>query len=88
MINTENQVLAVGDSFGLPYAIWLRDNRNMRDFTKAILLDPAVNKRGYFKKNLFEDMITANDKEPSPYYGYVLSVFLMLELWHKEWVDR
>lgn len=73
--------------FGLPYAVWLRNNRDMRTFTENILLDGTAYKRGYFKKGFFEKIISQNDIEPSPYYGDILSVFLMLELWHRQWVD-
>ena len=74
--------------FGLPYSVWMRDEKEVRDFTKEVLLDTRTRKRGFFKEGLYQKLIKENDEEPSPYYGNLLSIFLMLELWFNEREDN
>lgn len=80
-------ILKKKHGFGLPYAIWLRENKNIRRFTEEMLLDSKSAGRGYFKKGIFEQMLRSHDMEKTPYYGDMLWVFLMLEVWHREWID-
>ncbi len=70
--------------FGLPFAVWLREDRSVRKFAEGMLLDPGTAKRGYFRKGFFEDMLKAHDNEKTSYYGEVLWPFLMLEVWLRE----
>jgi asparagine synthase (glutamine-hydrolysing) len=74
--------------FGLPFALWLREDRFVRKYTEDILLDPSSGSHGYFKKGFFEQMLKMHDNELSSYYGDLLWPFLMFEVWHKRWVER
>lgn len=73
--------------FGLPFAVWLRENPEMRRYVEGVLLDPSANRLGYFKKDFFEKMLKLHDKEKSPYYGDLLWPFLMFEAWCRQWKD-
>jgi asparagine synthase (glutamine-hydrolysing) len=81
-------ILKKKHGFGLPYAAWLRSDKSVRKFTEEILLDDKVAKRGYFKKGFFENMLRLHDEDKSPYYGDILWIFLMLEIWHNEWINK
>ena len=74
--------------FGVPYALWLKTEPAIRRFTEERLLDGRVAKRGYFRKGFFERMLRLNDSDESAYYGDILWPFLMLEIWHNEWIDK
>ena len=71
--------------FGLPFAVWLRKDVKLRQFVKDVLISSGVQPHPYFKKGIFEKLLKMHDKEPSPYYGDILWLFLLLEIWRKEW---
>jgi asparagine synthase (glutamine-hydrolysing) len=68
--------------FGLPYAVWLREHGRLRDFTFDILGSTRFQQRGYFRKGLVEWVWSQYEKVHQGFYGEVLWVLLMLELWH------
>ena len=80
-------ILKKKHGFGLPYAAWLRSDKSVRNFTKDILLDDKVARRGYFKNGFFENVLRLHDEEKTSYYGDIIWIFLMLEIWCNEWVD-
>ena len=81
-------ILKKKHGFGVPYGLWVRTNPAIRKFTQERLLDDKVARRGYFKKGFFENILRMHDEEKSTYYGDMLWVYLMLEIWHNEWVDN
>lgn len=68
--------------FGLPYCVWLRDHGPLRDFTFDILGSARCRQRGYFRRDIFDWLWTNYETVHQTYYGDLLWVFLMLELWH------
>lgn len=75
--------------FGVPYAVWLRNDPGTRKFTEEMLLDPSAITRRYFKKDFFDKMLRLHDtKTGMSYYGDILWRFLMLEAWHREWACK
>jgi asparagine synthase (glutamine-hydrolysing) len=68
--------------FGLPYAVWVGEDKPLRDFTFDVLGSPRCRQRGYFRRDLLEWIWSKYETEHRGYYGEILWVFLMLELWH------
>ena len=71
--------------FGVPIDRWLR--RELRDMAGDVLLSPRALQRGYFRpervRALFEGHVSGKALE-----HFRLWNLLMLELWHREYVDQ
>lgn len=69
--------------FPVPYAMWLRNN--LREQVSEILLDPTTNARGYFERGTVEKLI----RQYQAGAGYSKEIFalLVLELWHRTFLD-
>jgi len=68
--------------FGLPYAVWVGEDKPLRDFTFDVLGSDRCRQRGYFRPDLLEWLWSRYETEHRGYYGEILWVFMMLELWH------
>jgi asparagine synthase (glutamine-hydrolysing) len=68
----------------VPYQAWLRGN--LRQWIADILLDRKTHARGYFKKGAVEKLINANLNGSD--YGKEVFSLLVLELWHRVFLDR
>jgi asparagine synthase (glutamine-hydrolysing) len=68
--------------FGLPYSVWVGEYKPLRDFTFDVLGSKRCRERGYFRPDLLDWLWRQYETVHRPYYGEVLWVFLMLELWH------
>lgn len=70
--------------FPVPYANWLRCN--LREWVRELLLDQKTMSRGYFRQSAIEDLIQRNSRGA----GYSQEIFslLVLELWHRAFVDQ
>jgi asparagine synthase (glutamine-hydrolysing) len=68
--------------FGLPYSVWLAENKPLRDFTFDVLGSTQSRERGYFRGDLLEWLWSRYENVHRQFYGEMLWVFLMLELWH------
>ncbi|MBN2320617.1 MAG: hypothetical protein JXR49_16175 [Acidobacteria bacterium] len=68
--------------FGLPFSVWLGENKTLRDFTFDTLGSNDARQRGYFRKDLLEWLWQQYNSESQVFYGDVLWIFLMLERWH------
>jgi asparagine synthase (glutamine-hydrolysing) len=68
--------------FGLPYSVWLGENKPLRDFTFDVLGSEKCRGRGYFRRDLLEWLWSQYEQVHRQFYGEMLWVFLMLELWH------
>ncbi|MEW6614399.1 MAG: asparagine synthase (glutamine-hydrolyzing) [Thermodesulfobacteriota bacterium] len=71
--------------FGVPIAKWFRED--LKDFLSENLLSNTCLKRGYFKPERVRELVHSHigGKED---YSYHLWTLLMLELWHREFIDR
>ncbi len=70
--------------FGVPLDHWFRDE--LKDFARDVLLDDRTQQRGYFRPEVVAAMLDAHQQgqfDHSPR----LWALLVLELWHREWVD-
>jgi asparagine synthase (glutamine-hydrolysing) len=71
--------------FAAPVAQWFRND--LRDYLREVLFDPVTTKRGYFREDIvaqyFDSHVSGRmDNAPR------LWALLMLELWHREFVDQ
>jgi asparagine synthase (glutamine-hydrolysing) len=71
--------------FSVPIGDWFR--RELRDLAHEVLLDPHSLSRGYFRPEALRSMLDRHargaDQETKPIWA-----LFMLELWHREFVDR
>ena len=73
--------------FGLPIGMWLKTDPKVRTMAHDVLLSPVAYQRGYFRRQFIEKLIAKLDEDDTPYFGDLLWVFLMLELWHRRHVS-
>jgi len=75
--------------FGLPIGVWVQGHPKLRSWAEQILYDPRTYQRGYFQREFIEQLFKLMDENPSSsFYGDVMWVFLMLELWHRHHVEN
>jgi asparagine synthase (glutamine-hydrolysing) len=75
--------------FGLPIGVWIRSHPKFRSWAEGILYDPRTYQRGYFQRQFIERLFTLMDGDASStFYGDVMWIFLMLELWHRHHVEN
>jgi asparagine synthase (glutamine-hydrolysing) len=74
--------------FGIPVASWLKSDARMRDFSRDILFSTRALGRGYFRRSFLEELIRMHESDDTSYYGDNLWAFLVLELWHQQYVDQ
>lgn len=73
--------------FGLPFSLWLKNNKDLQAIAYNTLLDGRILQRGYFKKSFLKNLVASHQADTTPYYGTLIWVFMMLELWHREYID-
>lgn len=69
--------------FGLPIGMWIKDHPLWRNLAQDVLLDPETYQRGYFQRSFVEELFHMMDADNSTYYGDLLWLFLMTELWQR-----
>jgi asparagine synthase (glutamine-hydrolysing) len=75
--------------FGLPIGVWIQSHPQLRGWAEQILYDPRTYQRGYFQREFIEHLFKLMDENASsPFYGDVVWIFLMLELWHRHHVEN
>ncbi len=70
--------------FGVPIDRWFRED--CRDFVRETLLSSRSVTRGYFVRDRVQELIE-NHQQRGIACGYRLYALLMLELWHREYID-
>jgi len=73
--------------FGVPLAQWLLQDRQMNQLMKDLVHDPRTRNRGYFKPAFFERLIGLHKRQPD-FYGEIVWYLLVLELWHRQHLER
>jgi asparagine synthase (glutamine-hydrolysing) len=68
--------------FGLPFSIWLGEHKVLREFVFDILGSDCARQRGYTRPDLIEWLWERYNSQSRTYYGDIIWIFLMLELWH------
>ncbi len=67
--------------FGVPVGYWMINSEEMKSIA-AVLDEPQTRQRGYFRPAFLSQIKELNHTHPA-YYGEVLWVALILELWHR-----
>jgi asparagine synthase (glutamine-hydrolysing) len=67
--------------FGVPSGRWMRDHRPLRELAYESLR--SLERRGYLKESFVSDLIALHQDEHGDYYGVMVYVLTMLELWHR-----
>ncbi|MBN1851805.1 MAG: asparagine synthase (glutamine-hydrolyzing) [Pirellulales bacterium] len=70
--------------FGVPLDDWFRNE--LKSFTHDMLLDPTSLARGYFREEAVRNLIREHT-EGIFNHAQRLWMLLVLELWHREWID-
>jgi asparagine synthase (glutamine-hydrolysing) len=70
--------------FGVPIDHWLR--RELREFAADTLLGPKAAGRGYFRQETIRRMLDEHGRGRANWH-YLLWTLLMLELWHRTYID-
>ncbi len=73
--------------FGVPIGLWLKTAPQFRQMARDVLFDPRTYQRGYFRRPLLEQLFANLERDNTPYFGDLLWVFLMLELWHRRHME-
>jgi asparagine synthase (glutamine-hydrolysing) len=74
--------------FGIPVSSWLKSDTRLREFSRDILFSSRAIGRGYFRRDFLEDLIRMYEADDTTYYGDTVWSFLVLELWHRQFVDQ
>jgi asparagine synthase (glutamine-hydrolysing) len=72
--------------FGVPVGFWVQHDKDMQAIA-AILDEPRSRQRGYFQPAFLSRIRELNGTYPA-YYGEVLWLLLVLELWHRRHFER
>jgi asparagine synthase (glutamine-hydrolysing) len=74
--------------FGLPIGLWVKSHPKLRNWAEEILYDSRTYQRGYFQRPFIESLFKRMDEDDSStFFGDVMWIFLMLELWHRHHVE-
>ncbi|MBX7168645.1 MAG: asparagine synthase (glutamine-hydrolyzing) [Pirellulales bacterium] len=70
--------------FGVPLAEWFR--KELKDYAYDVLLAERALARGYFRRDSIAALVDEHVRGVFD-HGYRLWALLVLELWHREWID-
>jgi asparagine synthase (glutamine-hydrolysing) len=73
--------------FGLPIAVWLRNDKALNEQMHDLVLSPRSVQRGYFRKRALEAVVDSHQHDESSFYGTIVWNLMVLELWHRKWLD-
>ena len=73
--------------FGLPISVWLRQGGRYHDLVQDIVLSPRAVERGLFEPAFVRQLIERHERG-SWDHAMEIHMLLMLELWHRDLVDR
>ena len=65
--------------FGLPFGIWLKDHQPLKDLAYDAIT--ALKKRDFFQPEFLDHAVTMHQSIHAGYYGELIWVLMMLELW-------
>uniref|UniRef100_UPI001C4E7195 asparagine synthase-related protein n=1 Tax=Crenothrix polyspora TaxID=360316 RepID=UPI001C4E7195 len=65
--------------FGLPFGIWLKDHQPLKQLAYDSI--SSLKQRGYFRAEFLDHAIQMHQSIHAAYYGELIWVLMMLELW-------
>lgn len=69
--------------FGLPIGIWIKTDYKISSFVSETLLNPNCSIKPFFRNNFIKDLFKLHKESESAFYGDILWLLLILELWSK-----
>jgi asparagine synthase (glutamine-hydrolysing) len=72
--------------FGLPVAVWLRREGKMHKLVRDVVLSDRALNRGYFNADFIRELIARHERSSWDHSSEIFRL-LMLELWHREYLD-
>ena len=74
--------------FGIPVASWVKSDPQIRQLARDTLLSARACGRDYFRRAFIEDLFERHDATGATYFGDALFTFLLIELWHQQFIDQ
>lgn len=74
--------------FGVPVALWLLQNPKLRELTYDLLNDRRTRQRGYLQPSFLDRILQLHKTGHTAYYGEVIWYLLVLEMWHREHLEK
>jgi asparagine synthase (glutamine-hydrolysing) len=74
--------------FGIPVSVWMKSDPGMSAILRDTMFSRRTLERGYFRREFIEEMFRRYESDDTSYFGDVLWIFLVLELWHRQFVDQ
>jgi asparagine synthase (glutamine-hydrolysing) len=74
--------------FGIPVAEWMKTDKRMSELLRDVLTSRRFHERGYFRRAFVEDLFRRHQADDSSFYGDTLWSCLVVELWHRQFVDQ
>ncbi len=71
--------------FGLPIGLWINKKQNIRSFVRETLIDSDCVISSFFNNNFMKNLFRLHDETGAPYYGDIIWLLLILELWIRKY---
>jgi asparagine synthase (glutamine-hydrolysing) len=69
--------------FGLPIGVWIKTKDNLSSFARETLLTPNCTIRKFFREHFIEELFALHRGTATAFYGDIIWLLLILELWNK-----
>ncbi|MFT6988614.1 MAG: asparagine synthase (glutamine-hydrolyzing) [Paraglaciecola sp.] len=76
---SEHTIIKPKQGFGLPFGVWMKSEKKLKTLTHKCL--QSLKLRGIFKPEFIDLAMEKHDSEHSHYYGELIWVMVILELW-------
>jgi asparagine synthase (glutamine-hydrolysing) len=74
--------------FGVPLGVWFLREPRLRSLAQDVLADARTRQRGYFRADFIDRLRNLHQLENSAYYGEVVWYLIVLELWHRQHLEK
>jgi asparagine synthase (glutamine-hydrolysing) len=74
--------------FGVPVALWFLRDPRLNAYLTDVLSDARTRQRGYFRPAFLDRLLRLHRGKDAHFYGETLWYLLVLELWHREHLER
>lgn len=74
--------------FGIPVALWLKEYQPLRELLHDTLSSSRALDRGQFRRDFVQDLLRKHEADDSSYYGDIVWILLVLELWYRSRIDE
>jgi asparagine synthase (glutamine-hydrolysing) len=74
--------------FGVPVSLWLLQDPRLESLMRDVMMDSKTRQRGYFQPHFIDDVMKRHRSEHVKNFGEILWYLMMLELWHREHLEK